>query len=167
MAIWGLSMSSTLGFFWWLRRFNLVEHERKDWGFGGMGLLLMCLPVYVKAGVQALMRRPLVYAVTAKGDLASPDNVRTFAPHLKWAAVVASGLGISLSGLGSTFVGVQFWLAWSLLVCLSAPAVWLASTFRPELPARAVVDQPVTRLTDRVRLRPRKAAQPVEVAAGG
>ncbi len=141
VLVWGLSMLTTLGFFVWLRRFNLVEHERRDWGLGGMGLLLMCLPVYVKAGVQALMRKPLTYAVTAKGGLASPDSIRTFTPHLGWATVVMTMLGISFAGFGSSFVGVRFWLGWTLLVCLAAPVAWVSGQLRHRW--RAINDESV------------------------
>lgn len=127
---WVFSMMVTLGFFLWLRKFNLVKHEQRDWGLGGMGLLLMCIPVYVKAGFQAVFRRSLTYAVTAKGDLASPDNIRTFAPHLGWAAVAAVMLGISLSGFGSEFGGVRFWLCWVIGVSLLAPISWVAMSLR-------------------------------------
>ena len=124
---WGISMASTLGFFRWLYRFNLVEHERKGGGLAGMGLLLMCIPVYIKAGAQAVLRRPLKYAVTAKGDLASPDSLRTFIPHLGWTAVAIVMLGISLAGIGSSFVGVQFWLCWVIAVSLLAPVTWMGT----------------------------------------
>ena len=40
-------------------------------------LALFAGPVYVAAGLTALLRRPLAYAVTAKGSLQSADSVRT------------------------------------------------------------------------------------------
>lgn len=140
VVIWSLSMASTFGFFLWLRQFNLVEHERKDWGLSGMSLLLMCIPVYVKAGAQALRRKTLTYAVTAKGDLASPDSLRTFTPHLGWATVALVMLGISLSGIGSSFVGIQFWLGWMMAISLLAPVAWMGQALRGRL--RAVTDEP-------------------------
>jgi cellulose synthase (UDP-forming) len=123
LLFWGISMFSGLGFFFWLRKFNLVRHERTDWGFAGMTLLLMCIPVYVGAGFQALLRKPLTYAVTAKGDLASPDNLRTFVPHLVWTAVIASILAFSLVVSGASSIGTQLWLGWMIVVCMSAVAV--------------------------------------------
>ncbi|MHA2788813.1 glycosyltransferase family 2 protein [Corynebacterium sp. S7] len=130
LIFWVLSMTSTLGFFFWLRRFNLVEHERKDLGLSGMLLQLMCIPVYVRAGFQAVLRRKLKYAVTAKGDLASPDSLRTFGSHFGWAAVALVMLGVSFAGLGSTFFGVRFWIMWVIFVCLLGPTVWMGMNAR-------------------------------------
>lgn len=145
MILWGGSMVASLGFFIWLRRFNLVDHERRDLGLGGMGLLLMCIPVYVKAAAEALLRRPLRYAVTAKGNLASPDRLRTFAPHLGWAAVLTAMLGVSLAGVGSSFVGTRVWLGWSLAVALAAVVFWIGGRVAQQVGAvfaRPVVARP-------------------------
>lgn len=84
--IWCISLVSGLALFFWLRKFNLVEHERRDWGIQGMGLLLMCIPIYVNAAIQALMHRPLTYVVTAKGSLTSSDTLATFSSHINWIA---------------------------------------------------------------------------------
>ena len=127
LAAWGLSMATSLGFFFWLRRFNLVEHERKDWGLEGMSLLLMCLPVYVSAGLQAVRRKALRYAVTAKGDLTSPDSIRTFRPHLVWASVAALMLSVSIAGYGSSFIGTRLWLVMPLVFCTAPFVIHLIS----------------------------------------
>lgn len=44
-VLWGSSIVAGLSFFLWLRRFNLVSHEQRDWGLVGMGLMLMTIPV--------------------------------------------------------------------------------------------------------------------------
>ena len=118
-AAWIASLASGFGLFFWLRKFNLVEHERKDWGLKGMALLLMCVPVYVNAALQALARRPLTYEVTAKGSLTSPDTLMTFASHINWAAfnvltltaLIMLGTAPDLSNLA--------WTTERLIVCLS------------------------------------------------
>jgi cellulose synthase/poly-beta-1,6-N-acetylglucosamine synthase-like glycosyltransferase len=84
--IWCISIVSGLALFLWLRKFNLTKHERHDWGIQGMGLLLMCIPVYVNAAIQALMHQPLTYVVTAKGSLTSSDTLATFSSHINWIA---------------------------------------------------------------------------------
>jgi cellulose synthase (UDP-forming) len=94
--LWVPTVVSSLGLFLWLRRFNLVEHERREWGIAGMAMLVATIPVYVSAAITALAGRPLAYAVTAKGDLTSPDRLRTFRPHLVWAAVVLAALVTAL-----------------------------------------------------------------------
>ena len=68
-GLWSASMASWLLLWVWLRRFNLAGHERREMGFRGMLLALFAGPVYVAAAVTALTRRPLTYAVTAKGKL--------------------------------------------------------------------------------------------------
>jgi cellulose synthase/poly-beta-1,6-N-acetylglucosamine synthase-like glycosyltransferase len=91
---WAVSLIGGLALFFWLRKFNTVEHEQKDWGLQGMGLLLMCIPIYVSAAFQAVLRRPLTYVVTAKGDLTSPDSLETFSSHLNWIAFSILTIGV-------------------------------------------------------------------------
>lgn len=117
--LWSVSMSSTLGFFVWLRKFNLVKHERRDFGLVGMFLFLMCIPIYVNAGLSAIFKRPLTYAVTAKGNLASPDRLRTFKTHLMWVLMI--GLMYYANSLGYGFGGVvvRNWMLVTLFICMS------------------------------------------------
>lgn len=91
---WLVSFVGGLALFFWLRKFNTVEHERKDWGVQGMGLLLMCIPIYVSAAFQVVLRRPLTYVVTAKGDLTSPDTLQTFSSHIDWIAFSVLTVGV-------------------------------------------------------------------------
>jgi cellulose synthase/poly-beta-1,6-N-acetylglucosamine synthase-like glycosyltransferase len=120
LGLWAATVTSSLGLFLWLRRFNLVEHERRELGITGMAMLVATLPVYVSAGGSALLRRPLGYAVTAKGALASRDRLRTFRPHLVWAAIAGAGLGISLARRDTAAPAV--WLVVTLVMTL-APAI--------------------------------------------
>ena len=124
-ALWGSSVGSTLVLFLWLRRFNLVEHERKDSGLIGMALMLMCIPVYTAAAIRRCTGRKLAYAVTAKGELTSPDNIRTFTPHLLWAALILVTL---LATGASSATTPTMWLLWSLAISLMPVAVF--STIR-------------------------------------
>lgn len=94
-VLWSAGMTSWLAMWLWLRRFNLAEHERRDVGTLGFALVLFTGPVYVAAAVSALLRRPLAYAVTAKGELRSPDSPATFRLHLVWAVFAATLLAAS------------------------------------------------------------------------
>lgn len=125
LVIWGFSLTTSLGFFMWLRRFNLIKHERKTLGLGGMALLLMCIPIYVAAAMQALCRRKLTYAVTAKGNLATPDRIRTFTQHIMWALLLVAMLIGSFFGLGSAYFATKFWLSALLVICLSPVSIHL------------------------------------------
>lgn len=118
LGLWLYSLISGLGLFYWLRKFNLVEHEKKDWGLHGMGLLLMCIPVYVSAGWQAITRKPLTYAVTAKGNLASPDTLQTFTPHINWLMFGFVSLIILIVFGQSSFTTSVFWTVEHMAICL-------------------------------------------------
>ena len=95
LALWSASMASWVLLWLWLRRFNLAPHERREAGVIGMLLALFAGPVYVAAGISALLRRPLTYAVTAKGSLRSHDSLRTFRLHVIWAAIAGVLLLVS------------------------------------------------------------------------
>jgi len=118
LVLWSLHLTSSLGLFQWLRRFNLVEHERREWGVTGMAMLAATIPVYVAAATTALLRRPLAYAVTAKGDLASSDRLRIFRPHLMWAAIAAGGL-LSALTMDRDEPALIVWLTVTMLVSLA------------------------------------------------
>ncbi|MDY7102517.1 MAG: glycosyltransferase family 2 protein [Actinomycetota bacterium] len=136
-VLWLASLSSSFGLFLWLRRFNLVDHERRDWGLAGMSLMLMCIPVYVSAAAAALTGRRLSYAVTAKGDLASPDTLATFRQHLAWAAFAFAVLVASVVGPGSGHHTLQAWMLVTLGVSVSPIVLW-ARRARASVRARPV-----------------------------
>jgi cellulose synthase (UDP-forming) len=115
--LWSTSIASSLWLFFWLRRFNLVAHERNGWGLAGMGLLLMTGPIYVAAMLARLARRPLAYAVTAKGDLTSADRWSTFRFHIAWAACAGVQLVLSFAGLLSDHASPRAWLMMTAVVC--------------------------------------------------
>ena len=118
LALWLASMTASLGTFFWLRRFNLAPHEREEWGMAGLGLLLVCVPVYVAAAVDYLMGRPLAYAVTAKGKLTSGDTLATFRPHLIWLGASVALLTASAGfGLGQPYPTLTFWLSVTAAIC--------------------------------------------------
>jgi cellulose synthase/poly-beta-1,6-N-acetylglucosamine synthase-like glycosyltransferase len=131
--LWLTSVASSFALFYWLRRFNLAEHERKDWGLAGMSLLLMCIPVYVAAGWRAIMRKPLRYAVTAKGKLTSADNLQTFSPHLLWLLGSAASLAaMAVVGSPSIFSSV-FWVLEHAAICAAPILIFAVTSFRAML----------------------------------
>lgn len=136
--LWAPTVLSSLALFLWLRRFNLVEHERREWGVAGMAMLVATIPVYVTAALTALARRPLAYAVTAKGDLASPDGLRTFRPHLVWAAGTLLALLVALLvAAPATVVG---WLVVTAMSVLAPVLVHGASRLRRAVRAPGVLE---------------------------
>ncbi|WP_072920652.1 glycosyltransferase family 2 protein [Geodermatophilus obscurus] len=118
-AAWFCAVSSALALLGWLRRYDIAPHERAEYGVRGIFASLVSGPVYLSAAVQALLHRPLGYAVTPKGDLASRDTVRTFTSHLTWCAVVG---GAVLVGAGSGHLE-PLRLGWALLTIVACGAL--------------------------------------------
>ncbi|MGA4540158.1 glycosyltransferase family 2 protein [Uniformispora flossi] len=135
LALWGASMGSWFVLWLWLRRFNLAAHERREIGMAGMGLALFAGPVYVAAAVAALFRRPLAYAVTAKGELRSAESFRTFRLHFLWALLAAGLLGASFA-LHHDVTVLRVWAGVSLATGLGPPLIsWVAARRSVDLDA--------------------------------
>jgi hypothetical protein len=119
-VLFGVHLLVGLLFFLCMRRFNLVDHERRTWGFTGLALDLLTAPVYVAAAAAQLAGRPLQYVVTAKGSAATGDSWRTFRPHLLWLGVVAAS---ALAGLlmHHDYPTLYGWAALTVIVCAAAP----------------------------------------------
>ena len=126
-VLWSLSISSTMGLFFWLRRFNLAAHERDEFGWAGIILMLMTIPTYVTGMFQSVLRIQTGYGVTAKGRLAvKQGGVKTFRAPLTWAAISAALIAASLlvppaSHLWDLWT-LRFWLVLTLVWCV-APIV--------------------------------------------
>lgn len=125
-----------------MRRFNLVEHERRSWGLSGLALDLATAPVYVAAAAAQLAGRPLVYVVTAKGSAATHDTWRTFRPHLLWAG---TALGAMTAGvlLGHHYPALYGWAGLTALVSLAPLAHVAVVETLHALPVRALTRRPV------------------------
>ncbi len=126
LGLWTASLTSWLVLWLWLRRFNLAEHERREIGLPGMTLALFAGPVYVAAGIRALLRRPLAYAVTAKGSLQSADSVRTFRLHILWAAIAGTMLAVSFR-LHHDFTALRAWASLAVVAGTGPPLMALIS----------------------------------------
>jgi cellulose synthase (UDP-forming) len=126
LALWSLSLGSWFVLWFWLRRFNLAEHERVEVGMPGMALALFAGPVYVAAAVAAILRRPLAYAVTAKGKLASGEGLSAFRLHLWWAATAAGLLGASFF-LHHDYLALRVWVLLPLVAGLAPPLISLCA----------------------------------------
>jgi cellulose synthase (UDP-forming) len=135
LALWSMSLGSWFLLWFWLRRFNLAEHERVEAGMPGMALALFAGPLYVAAAVGAILRRPLAYAVTAKGKLATGESVSTFRLHLSWAALAAGLFGAS-SILHHDYLALRIWLALPLVAGLGPPLIALYSDLAQRLAHR-------------------------------
>ncbi|TFV85880.1 glycosyltransferase [Blastococcus sp. CT_GayMR16] len=125
-----------------MRRFNLVEHERRSWGLAGMLLDLVTAPVYVAAAAAQLAGRPLSYVVTAKGSAATRDSWRTFRPHLLWAAV-AGGSMLTGEALGHHYPALYAWAGFTALICLVPLAHVSLGRVVELLPVRSARIRPV------------------------
>jgi len=148
LALWAASLCSWLLLWFWLRRFNIAPHEREEFGVPGMAFALFAGPVYVAAGAAALLRRPLSYAVTAKGKLRAGVSLATFRLHLAWAGFATALLAASFL-LGHGYLPLRVWCGLTLLASLGPPTMAAAShlrgRFRGGAPTvRAVAPAPVS-----------------------
>jgi hypothetical protein len=138
LELWGASMVSWFLLWCWLRRYNIARHEREEIGVPGMALAMFAGPVYVSAALKALARRPMGFAVTAKGRLRSNVSLRTFRLHLLWAAMSAGLLAMSLR-LHHDLTALRVWCLLTLFIGLAPPVMAVASGLRPRRrPAAAV-----------------------------
>lgn len=128
IPFWIAAILTSVFTFLWLRRFNLVEHERREFGLVGAGLTLIAIPVYVSAALSFIARRPLAYAVTGKGGLASTDRLRTFQPHLMW---IIGGVVLLIAGMtiGPVFrhPHIMLWAVVTILVTAAPIVIHLVS----------------------------------------
>lgn len=128
LASWFLVVFSWLLIFHWMKRWYLHPAERKVSILLPWLATLVTAPVYAASALAALLRRRTAYVVTGKGALRSRDSVRTFSPHLVWAAALCLAL---VAGAGAASGrGVQGAVAWalvSLAVCLLPPVFALSS----------------------------------------
>jgi cellulose synthase (UDP-forming) len=122
LTVWAVLFPANLilgfAFFQFMRRFNLVEHERKSWGLTGMALELITAPIYVAAAAAQVAGRRLIYVVTAKGSAATRDNLRTFRPHVGWAAIAGGSLLAGVT-LNHSYPSLYIWASFALLVCVT------------------------------------------------
>ncbi|MER5884124.1 glycosyltransferase family 2 protein [Streptomyces sp. NPDC001941] len=125
LVLWSAGMAGSLGLWLWLRRFNLAEHERREFGTAGILLTLFAGPVYIAAAVSALLRRPLAYVVTAKGDLRSAESPRTFRLHLLWALMAGALLVVSFTR-HHDYTGMRIWTLLGLAAGSLPPLLALA-----------------------------------------
>jgi len=145
LALWSASMISWLILWLWLRRFNLAAHERREIGWHGMVLALFAGPVYVAAGAMALLRRPLAYAVTAKGSLRARDSFKTFRLHVLWATAALALLAASFR-FHHDYAALRAWALLAVIAGLGPPAIALTGRLRPAEPGeRRASGHPVSR----------------------
>ncbi|WP_432548211.1 glycosyltransferase [Kineococcus sp. SYSU DK004] len=141
------STAASLAVGFWLRRFNLVEHERRSWGTAGLFLNLVTAPVYLAAGFAQLTGRPLAYKVTAKGRLSSGDSLRTFRVHLLWVVFALACVAVGLLR-GNTYPTLHFWMLVTAATCAAPVVVWWRGRRRSAVAVPAPVPARVIDLRD-------------------
>ncbi|SCF08127.1 Glycosyltransferase, catalytic subunit of cellulose synthase and poly-beta-1,6-N-acetylglucosamine synthase [Micromonospora viridifaciens] len=152
--LWGSTICTWFVLWLWLRRFNIAPHEREEIGIVGMALALCAGPVYLAAGVGALLRRKLGFVVTAKGKLRTSESLGTFRLHLCWAAVAAGLLGASFV-LGHDFTLLRVWPVLALLTGLGPPLIAFVSGLRARREQRDDAAEPAAGSDDEARHPPR------------
>jgi cellulose synthase/poly-beta-1,6-N-acetylglucosamine synthase-like glycosyltransferase len=154
LALWSLSLGSWFLLWFWLRRFNLAEHERVEVGMPGMALALFAGPVYLAAAVAAIRGKPLAYAVTAKGNLSTGESPRTFRLHLAWAGFAALLL-LASTFLHHDYLALRAWSVLTLATGLGPPLIAAASALAHRLTRQALPPAEPVRARVKVRARVR------------
>jgi cellulose synthase/poly-beta-1,6-N-acetylglucosamine synthase-like glycosyltransferase len=149
LGLWSLSLFSWFLLWFWLRRFYLAAHERVEAGLPGMALALFAGPVYASAALAAIRRKPLTYAVTAKGRLSTGESLSTFRLHLWWAAWAAGLLAASFL-LHHDYLALQLWSILTLASGLAPPFIAFGSALRQRVAARRPMP-PAIRVRGRAR----------------
>jgi len=115
LSLWGAAVAAHLCLYRWLRRFNLAEHERREWGIREIVLTLFAGPIYVAAAFSAIFRRRLTYEVTAKGRTSRADGLGTFRLHVVWAVFAALTIGASVL-LGYHYSTLRAWALFTFVI---------------------------------------------------
>jgi cellulose synthase/poly-beta-1,6-N-acetylglucosamine synthase-like glycosyltransferase len=107
------------------RKHNVSPHESEgSSGAGGMFISVLAAPVYVSALLGTVTGRKANFVVTPKGDSQSPDGLGTFVRHLRWGALFAAALGMSL-WIDHPQSSMRLWSLTLILVCLMPSLIWL------------------------------------------
>lgn len=110
------------------RRHNVSPFEKPgSSGMAGMLISVLTAPVYVTAFVGTLLGRRRPFVVTPKGESTSADRLRTFRPHLAWAAFLTAALAASLE-LGRLHANGLLWSGILLAVCTLPVAIWVGGS---------------------------------------
>jgi cellulose synthase/poly-beta-1,6-N-acetylglucosamine synthase-like glycosyltransferase len=135
------------------RKHNVSPHEATgSSGATGMLISVLAAPVYVAALLGTVSGRKANFVVTPKGDSQSPDRLRTFAPHLRWAGLFAAGLAASL-WIDHPQSSLRLWSIGLILVCLTPALIWSTQSY---------AHRRRTRVALRVGARPPEAALAAE-----
>lgn len=150
-TVWFLLWSSTIvtwfALWLWLRRFNLAPHEREEIGMAGMALALFAGPIYVSAGVEALLKRRFSFVVTAKGTLRTAETLSTFRLHFAWATFAAATLSASFV-LDHDYALLRMWSTLTLFTGLAPPIIATISGYLARRERAEGVEQPMGRRAD-------------------
>ncbi|GIJ50654.1 hypothetical protein Val02_75400 [Virgisporangium aliadipatigenens] len=142
LTLWALSLGSWFCLWFFLRRYNIAEHEREEVGMLGMALSLFAGPVYLSAAVSAILRRPLTFKVTPKGHMRSAESIGTFRLHLLWAVVGGAMLGASF-WLHHDHAALRIWSGLTVFTGIAPPVIALCSGVRAWWRRRGTVEEPV------------------------
>ena len=156
LALWGATLLTWFMLLLWLRRYNIAPHEREEIGMLGMGLALFAGPIYVAAGVAALLRRRLAFVVTAKGKMRTSESLGTFRWHFLWAFVAAGLLAASVRQ-HHDYTLLRVWTILTMATGLGPPVIAAVSGIFRRRPAPEPEPQPaaeVERPTDETMVLP-------------
>lgn len=151
-------LSMSIAMWYWLQRFYIRDTDR-GWALRSILANLGAMVIYAEAVVLAVLRRPLVYVVTPKGEVGVREPFRLFRWHI---AILVVSVGV-LSFAFATHTGEWIMRFWALLMFVQMLAVIVTGSVFPWL-LRTSLSWKVSDFFNRYTVR---VAVPVVIAAFG
>lgn len=142
------------------RRYNVSPYEADGSpGLTGVLMSLLCAPLFARALMQTILRRPAKFVVTPKNAASSSDHWLAFRTHLTWCVLLVAALVVALAR-NSLGIEILLWPLIAVAICLVPVANWLLVKRRQRAAAvpRAVSPVLVGRVVPAI---PLQAAAPV------
>ncbi len=120
--------------YFWSQRFNVNPETESGLDWRGFLLNMGAIPIYFLALIMATLRRPLTYAVTAKGAAARAGQGVVVRPFLAHYVILAITLEAMLIGLS---LGRSAWhlYAWAMFIIVAFGSAALTGLFGLEAQA--------------------------------
>ncbi|MDP3890039.1 glycosyltransferase [Nocardioides sp.] len=110
---WFPQLSISIVLWYWLQRFYLRETDR-GWGLSAILVGIGAMATYTQALLLAVLRRPLAYVITPKGEVGVREPLRLF----RWHIALLLSSAVPLAYAFATSSGVWTIRFWATLVTL-------------------------------------------------
>lgn len=104
---WFPQLAVSIALWYWLQRFYLRPSDR-GWGVSAMLVGIGAMATYTQAMVRAVLRRPLTYVITPKGEVGVREPVRLFRWHVALLLTSAVPLAYAVQHSSGAWA-IRFW----------------------------------------------------------